>query len=684
MSKVRPAAPFLSPLTGPVRRKNFAVFDIESKHEDTQQAGFTRPFLVGFYDPQSLSYDEYRDEEHLRVRDWHRRHISPGGCIDKLLTRLLTKKYKGYVFYAHNGGNFDHLFLLAWLREHMDEFGFEVVPVQSSIQVIRVWRLPERPEDPIKERWEFHDSMKLMPMGLEKAAKSFGLEGKQDHDLDLPEDDPSWSVYLKRDCVLLAEILGRFYDMVENKLGGEVGMTAPSTSMKLFRRRFLGRGGSPDRVPRYAHWPECDQPPDCFGCAHEWIRQGYYGGRTELFRTYGEKLHYYDINSSYVAAMREGMPAGDREIVGKLDWRMHKHHAGFVECAVKIPANCKIPPLPHRDKLTGKLMFPAGRFRGVWSCEELALLDDPLVKGEIEEVRKVVWFKKKPLFVDMVDELWQLRDKSRADFDQGLSELAKLMGNSLYGKFGMRQERTSVVFTKDVPPGSCFLCGDEVRSPEYQICDDCVGSKPAMGDPDCDVWYQKKRVEADYIIPQIAAHITSLARVRIWRYMKEALLAGGDIWYCDTDSVLTDAVLSSSMALGGLKDEFPGQELTGTFVQPKVYMLEGEKFEEPKVTMKGFPLRDTSDRSQDPKGRKIRTKENLERLSRGETLEWKQLEKVRTLAREGFHRPPQMKKVKKSFQGEYDKRQLHSDGTTTPNILDENEWWDHASSQAAE
>lgn len=704
--KGRPVGDFLEPLSGNIKRRPFGTIDIESKaadpeipYDDSQKAGFVRPFLVGFYDPASHEYHEFRDEPHLKARPWMRRHISPGGCIDKLMNVLLCKRYSGHIFYAHNGGNFDHLFLLAWLRLHLDEFSFEVVPVQSSIQVIRVWRLPDSPEDPIRERWEFLDSMKLLPMGLDRACQTFGLGGKVQHDLNMHEDDPQWSVYLKQDCIALSDVLLRLYTMVE-QLGGEVGMTAPSTSMKLFRRRFLGRDGTPSKIARYAHWVECKNREICEGCFHAWVRQGYYGGRTELFRTYGEGLHYFDINSSYVAAMREDMPIGERIVEDHLDWRRKEKYAGFVECMVFVPPDCPIPPLPHRSKETGKLLFPAGYFYGVWSTEELALLDDPMVGGHIQSVTKAVWFRKKPLFARMVDELWRLRDKRIEGFDEGLSALAKLMGNSLYGKFGMKQERTSVVFTQDVERAQCFLC----RGPAVAaggLCSECEGSKPAMAEPDGDVWYQSKKVEAPYIIPQIAAHITALARVRIWRYMREVIEAGGKLYYTDTDSIITDVILPSSSELGALKDEYPGEELRGLFVQPKVYMIENpghndkvarmaeilqgalegnEGFDastlenipkefKPKVTMKGFP-------------RDVRTKENLAKLQDGKSIPFPQLQKVRSLARKGFHHPPVMIQVKKSFKSAYDKRILHKDGSTTSVVLDERA--EHGMSEAAE
>lgn len=704
------AGDYLEPITSTVKRKKFCCLDIESKDGNSQKAGFTRPFLVGVFDPMRQVYQEFRDEPHLKRRRWQDRYTRPGGCMDKTLSYLLSHPFAGYNIYAHNGGAFDHLFVLPWLEEHQDEYGFEVIPVQSSIQAIKVWRLPEDPETPIRERWTFLDSMKLFPSSLQKMLETFKLGGKVKHDLNMHEDDPSWSIYLKQDCVGLASGLLEIHDLIENKLGGEIGMTAPSTSMKLFRRRFLGRDGSVPRIPRFRHWPDCESKDTCGGCFHEWVRKGYFGGRTELFRTFGERLHYYDINSSYVAAMREDMPVGDRYVTDTLDWRMAKDNAGFVECEVYIPPECEIPPLPVKAA-NGKLMFPAGRFSGVWTTRELELLDDPFVKGKILNVRRVAWFKLKPVFKGMVDELWRLRDKTQEDYDDGLSALAKLMGNSLYGKFGMKEERTSIVFRDVRDDEHCFLCQSPLEGNRLLdtsvMCLECEGSKPAS-DESSDVWYQSKKVEAAYIIPHIAAYITSLARVRIWRFMKDAVEAGGHIVYSDTDSIITDAMLPSSPALGALKDEYPlpgakafseahafdtveqakfwveAMLLRVTAVQPKVYMLERgpnlvvhpetkQVIPKPaKVTMKGFP-------------QKLRTQENLERLQAGEELSYENLEKIRTLAGLGFRRGPQMRTVKKSFKSAYDKRVILEDGIRTKAVvLDEPAPWMLDDVEAAE
>jgi hypothetical protein len=816
---------YLEPLTGKVRERSYATVDLESKAGDTQEPGFTRPFLCGLYDPQakreSRRYQSFRNEPHLADVDWRERHLRPGGCIDKLMNACLSRRFSGYVFYAHNGGNFDWLHVLPWLAAHEDEFGFEIVPIQTTIQVVRVWRRGDpspADEEASKrskkkvDRWEFHDSMRLLSpgMSLAKACATFKVPGKVDHDLARHEDDPSWDEYQKGDCIALAEVMRRYYELVL-RLGGSVGITAPSTAMQLFRRQFLGRGEVPERIPRHRHWDECREGEACLGCCHEWIRRGYYGGRTEAFEMRGTSVHYFDVNSSYVASMRENMPIGERVVEhGRIDWRRHSsqggRYTGFAEVTVEIPESCPIPPLPHVDERTNKLIFPVGRFHGVWSLEELLLLSDPFVGGRIVHVGRVVWFRLLPCFREMVDVLWGYRNPQCPEcrpalqaagskeacphYDEGLSALAKLMGNSTYGKFAMKHERTTIVFARaDHEDDVCDLCGEATLG--TSLCRGCEGSAPAGTEEDCRVWYQKKHADAPYIIPHIASHITALSRVRLWRYMRAAstslgpprraselavgdvvfpealgdrpciveeilrprtgvvrlvvryddrgapgqldpvgdvvhgtvdvragavLVGGGRVMYCDTDSVMCDAVLPTDTVLGAMKDEYPGESLDFECLQPKLYILKrrsvnddlerrrelltaalagddaydastldrtterhpmlrkaapGFKALATKVTMKGF----------DPV---LKTEETYRRLAAGETIDsvpdrktggtkpWERLEKVRTLARHEFRRGPAMRSVKKSMRSAYDKRIVRSDGvSTSPVALDE-------------
>lgn len=661
-------------LLSKVRTREIIAYDLESKDGPSQKPGFTRVFLAGVYDGDKFVSFRNNVVRRGQKREWRTDAIAEGGCIDQAMRYLLRKEYRRRYIYAHNGGNFDHLHVLPWITQHIDEFSYVVIPVQSSIQVLKVTERSSR------HSWTFLDSIRLLPMSLAQAAKTFAVPGKLEHSLEMPERDPRWERYLQRDCEALYACVQKFQHTAHAEMGGEMGITAPSTAMKLFRRKYMGKGLSPAMVPQHRHAKECtgSQPTPhprrksvgetepCTGCLHRWVRGAYYGGRTEVYRAEpywvgrrtvygGQGLSYYDINSSYPRAMLESMPAGVLKEYGprktRADFeRLAIMAVGFVECEVEIPSSCYLPPLPYRHPKLGKLVFPTGRFSGTWAWSELQLLFDPMVGGRITKVVKSAWYGRKNLFFDFVKELYFYRDKSSDRYDEGMALVAKLMLNSLYGKFGMNEERREIyVLGKDeAPPEGATLAGFE-DGPEDALSKVC---------------YLDKRVAPSYIIPQISAEITALARVRLWHFMARVLRMGGRLYYCDTDSLITDlADLPCSPELGELKNEFPGERIDVELVGPKMYLLRKSTPFTPdgkltKLAMKGLP-------------KEMRTEETLRALQAGETIHFKRLEKLGAMAAKGFLSPPAMQSVTKRHVTTYDKRTMLADGDTAPLVIDD-------------
>jgi hypothetical protein len=669
---------YLQPLSGARKRRKFLVFDIESKDGGGQRAGFTRPFMVGVYD--GSEYFEFRD----RTKGGHpyERYFNEGGCVAQAMLCMLRRRYAGRFIYAHNAGNFDFLHLLPWLMGPGERLGyrFRLIPVASSIQLLDVWHVRH------KCVWRFVDSYKLMPSALDKLAKTFGLGGKVKQDLNLHEDDPSWSVYLKADCTKLYGVLEKFHYYIVEVLGGEVGITAPATSMKLYRRRFL-KGSIARSVE-----------------THAFIRESYCGGRCEDFIEHGTNLFYFDYNSSYPFSMLESMPAGPGVWWrGKPPKRLREGNIGFVRCNVHVPETLNIPPLPVRGKKEdglpeGKLVFPVGKLHGVWEYSELQMAEE--VGCRIEEWFESVWYPARPLFVEFVLELYKYRDKSRPGFDEALAEVVKRMLNALYGKFGQKTLRKKIYRF------------DDPKRPEH--------AKPAApNDPECPIWYAEEESDAVYIIPQISARITSLSRQLLYRGMRAAEAKGGHVYYTDTDSLVTDVELGTSTELGALKDEFPGYSgrIRGWFIGPKLYLLTADgaknidnvaqsavdkarwgKYRAVLRPLKmliddnGFDSKteaklkdivhklraagrdDLGDELEQcigfekvkAKGLEKRTRKNLEALACGSTIFQRRLEKVGSLARAGFRRGPRMKRVPRTmYQGDRKRIRLE-DGTTIP------------------
>lgn len=582
------------PLTGPPKRGEFAVVDIETKDGETQKAGFTRTFMAGHYDGNRFTCFRGKD------------------CLQTMLFFLLSPKFDGVTYYAHNGGGFDWLHFLPVLAK--SGYSFEIITVSSKIQCLRV-----KPHKSSKKKgWTFLDSYQLIPAALGKISAAFKTETVKDNnfDYDTHENDARWDSYLEDDCISLYQTLTKFYELVENKIGGEVGITAASTSMKTYRKSYQAKP-----IERHSNH-------------HAFFREAYYGGRVEIFRRKCEGLKYYDINSAYPYAMLSPMPVGRLvEYHGAPpDW-LAKGRIGFARASVHVPPETYLPVLPYRAD-SGRLIFPVGDFDGVWTSAELFRAQE---LGASIKWHDSKWIGACPVFGDFVHTLYKFRDKDSSDYDESLAYVAKIMLNSLYGKFATNTLREKIIFV-----------GEGESSPE--------GGYPAdPHNPECPIYTVEEEIDAPYIAPQIAAHITALARLHLHSIMLESLAVGGKLAYCDTDSIQTTADLSHlcKSGLGGLKDEGEGVIYAGEFLQPKLYMLTGDDGSS-KVVMKGY---------------RKRTPEAFNEVKLGGTLSFDSLEKIGGLVRRGFISGPKMITITRSLKSEDKKREFISDDESRPIVI---------------
>lgn len=759
---------YLTPLTGPPKDKSFAVFDIESKEGDSQKAGFTRPFMVGFY--AGDHYISFRDEPQLSSASWYGRCTRRGGCVDKLMQHLLgdnpkrKSPFAGMDIYAHNMGSFDGLFLPAWLEQNHQWVSYKIMPVTGRIQSIEIWRcnphryradLESRKRADKKDREQFGvirilDSFRIMPSSLDKIAKSFGLEGKlNDMDLNAPETDPLWEKYNEVDVVQLFEVIKIYKKMIMELLGGEVGITAPSAAIKLLRRKYLPENFE---IRRNIHFDSCTNQDECLGCAHEFFRQAYFGGRTEIYTLKGTGW-YFDVNSSYPFSMTKPQPVGRMFELGEnVDFTRYSNnpqkYVGFVACTVEIPEDTYLPPLPVQHE--GKLKFPAGVFSGVWDWIELEALKR--IGGKILHVEKSVWLESFSFLGRFVNDLYAMRKKGGPMYKGvALSEIAKIMLNSTFGKFGMDQDRIEMMILKPGDPepwearypgeskdhGEKRKRAEKSGSQSYRVVTPLPGESeerfeerkklerlgvpqaewhlPDLNVPDgifihdSPVRIREIRVDAAYIIPQIAAHITASSRFLLWSYSMDIIERGFHVFYSDTDSIITDYNgFADSKELGGLKREYD-EEITIECFRPKMYRLtkatpfSGEH-QRDLVDGKracltccpgclkddgGKTLKDQHVTKDDQRSclktcpgcsfekvllkgvtRDLRTTETIRKLVGGEEIVYQQHEKLGILAKRGFRDTPKMATIRKSMKSKYDKRRLdQATGETKPIIL---------------
>lgn len=287
----------LKRLPGKPKQRRFAILDIEAR-------AWVHAYAVGVW--CEGIYQQFNGETQQK-------------CIREAIEFLLTPQFAGFWIYAHNGGNYDFLFLVReLLKPHFSEkYRVELTPVGSTIIRIDVLEVDTGRHLPGCEdklcggcagkrqkekllKWSFLDSAKLMPLPLADLGEAFGITKKVKlemsyDDLALPDNFDTMSHYLKTDCRSLAEAITAMQLRI-NDLGGQVGITLPATSLDLFRRKFQRRDIFTNR-----HWLACPEhgkevkrnaesacvkeskEESC--CLHEFVRRSYFGGPAQIFRT---------------------------------------------------------------------------------------------------------------------------------------------------------------------------------------------------------------------------------------------------------------------------------------------------------------------------------------------------------------------------------------------------------------
>jgi hypothetical protein len=106
------------------------------------------------------------------------------------------------------------------------------------------------------------------------------------------------------------------------------------------------------------------------------VRQAYFGGRTEIFKPIFDNeindsdfLFYQDINSLYPYVMSK-FEYPDK-FLGWLEGKKEydQHEMAIWHCKVRVPEDMYAPPLPVKRE--ERLIFPVGEFKGYWTKYEL-------------------------------------------------------------------------------------------------------------------------------------------------------------------------------------------------------------------------------------------------------------------------------------------------------------------------
>lgn len=380
----------------------------------------------------------------------------------------------------------------------------------------------------------FIDSLNFGMASVEKLGKLINLP-KLPHPkafmrkAETEEETKELEEYNKRDCEITYKYMQQQQKFFNN-IGCNMKITIASTSMDLFKRKYLTHSLKRVGVENYDE-----------------LFKGYYGGRTEIFKRGRIKnVNYYDLNSLYPSVMvnEYPYPASFKIINNPTNEILDEE--GVSLCEVVAPDN-NIMFLPVR---TDKLIFPKGKFTGWYSHLELRKAIE--LGYKIEIIKSFYYVKTFHPFKEYVLDLYKSRVNEKDEFRK---TQYKLLMNSLYGKFAQRENTDIEILDMENQDNIKNNIKDDVYINDY-------GEGYAL---------HKKECESSFVIPILSIYTTAYARLKLFDYLNKY-----NPYYCDTDSIITKKELPTSNKLGDMKLERFIKD--GVLIKPKLYMLDNEIF----------------------------------------------------------------------------------------------------------
>lgn len=465
-----------------------------------------------------------------------------GGNISSFMEFMFSSRTKKCYF--HNL-KFDGKFILYWLLSNNykyvdrvtkpNEYSHLIDDTNNYYDIVVGYEYKGK-----TQRVTFLDSFKKLPSSLDKIAKDFDLGiNKLSMDYDKIREENYIEIYgaeeereyLKRDC----EILKKAIEITEKQ--GMSKMTIGSNALADYKMLLDEVGVDFDRLfPTL--YPEVD----------EFMRNAYKGGCTMVNSKYQGKIvnvHSYDVNSMYPAMLyNKPFPYG-RPIYYKGKYKEDKLYNLYIQ-----HIRCEFSIKPNH--------FPCIQIKNTryfaqneWLENSDIVVDLYLTNIDLElffesynvySLEYIDGYKMKSLsgmFRKYIDKWYTIKSTTTNPSEKAI---AKLYLNSLYGKFGTRDKKSSLTFMLD---------------------NDIIKRKDII------------ETEVNTVYLPVAIYTTSYARCYL---LENANKNFDDFIYCDTDSIhLTKEVTNipiDNKKLGYFKHEYSGK---GKYLKQKCYLIHYDK-----------------------------------------------------------------------------------------------------------
>ena len=548
------------------RNINIGTFDLETFID---MDGLAKVYALGYYSsiddiPKLYYLSDYPnlDSSKLLLK-----------CIDD----MLVNKYNNYIFYVHNLGHYDIVFMYNILLKANLEKGFEYYMLNTTMRDSTIIKLEikikvysNRKENKYRYiKISFVDSLNLLNLSLDKLTREFNIEirkgnfphtfvnrntlnyigNKPDYKFyenlnindynNIPNNN--WDLkseclnYLHKDIIGLYKVINEFSRLIYIYFNVQItdALTITRLALNIFKNKYYKNQYIPSINKLYLF---------------NFIKEGYFGGITDVYKPYGKDLIYLDVNSLYPYVALNPMPGTECYYIESFEDKGLEldNLFGFFYARVKTN-NLYIGLLPvHKDN---RLICPNGEFDGVWSSEELKLAKS---KGyEITIIKGYQFNKVNNIFDDYINDLFN-KKKNSTGF---LKLIYKSLLNNFLGIFGLNIIKPiTQTLNKEKRD---FICSSRIfhshtilNEDKFLLTYSPIISKEICTDHGLDfikVLEKESKLNIENNLDLFkdvsiatAGFITSYARIFINKIKLEILENGGNIYYSDTDSIVID------------------------------------------------------------------------------------------------------------------------------------------------
>lgn len=456
--------------------------------------------------------------------------------------------------WAHNGAKFDFIYMLPYLSR---------ADICGTIHNLKQLRFESATNEFITYDFFLTFSMSLDSLGKlfkiqhQKEAKETMLSIKTLE--DVKEHWTELINYCVRDCVALKEVVYEFKKQLKHLV-----INPPPNWISVA-----------DLASKIYSTFQTHNIYGLFAADYPMFKEYYFGGYTMVFGREMTDGYAYDINSSYPYIMTLNIPVitsqypvliACREVEMNLNPKILRY---YHVVSYDFGEEVFLGPFPTR-RTDGNWYFKKGEDTWVWDHMLVWLL------SSLNNVKIVVdgyySFEGQPIYKKYVEKFYELKNKYKVNKEDALCQMCKLLLNSLYGKTGQEMFDTQVLV-------------------------DEVGFMNMLARKGPKIIKEMKKLDKHYLVTfrndsihpmgygslvYIANFITSYARLRLFQGIIDIKSHGGEVYYCDTDSIYCSLKLSpeylSETELGKWKCEKIIKR--GKFFGSKCYIIEEDNGKE--------------------------------------------------------------------------------------------------------